>query len=60
MASVEIIELLSDNADREAHAWIDVHMGDNRLTVRIDPTDDGFRVYMSTNDNVGDEHRVAA
>lgn len=56
---VRIIELLSGNLDHAPHAWVDVITQDGDvLTVRIDVRETGFRVYLRSNDDVGEDQFI--
>jgi hypothetical protein len=63
-ASVEVVELLQSTNDHEPHAWIEVKMGGNTLTIRLDgdaPLYDGstgFKVYLAAGRVGTDENEV--
>jgi hypothetical protein len=59
MTSVTLIELLQETHHTGPHVWVDIQMGDNHLTVRVDETEEGFKVYLRGNDNIGHDARVA-
>ena len=56
MAEIHIIELLQESNDNKAHAWINIHVNEQILTVRVDAVHpNGFRVYLRADDSMGKE-----
>lgn len=54
MSEVRVIEMLSECSEQGPHVWIDIHMNDQILTVRIDPINfGGFKVFMKVDDSCG-------
>lgn len=55
MAEVRVIELLQESNENGAHIWVDIHVGEQVLTVRAEALQSGFRVYLRADDSIGQE-----